>query len=70
MVIAMHGLKKQINAALYHAQNTPEALQAYVAKKNVMLFEELNVLSERELNARLNVDLEHYTLAFKSRVEH
>ena len=50
---------------MYHAQNTPEALQAYVAKKNIMLFKELNVLSERELNARLNVDLEHYTLALQ-----
>ena len=50
---------------MYHAQNTPEALQAYVDKKNVALFEELNVLSERELNARLKVDLEQYTLALQ-----
>ena len=55
-------VKEANKRGLYHAQNTPEALQAYVAQKNVKLFEELNVLSERELKARLNVDLEHYTL--------
>lgn len=58
-------VKEANKRGLYHAQNTPEALQAYVAKKNIMLFKELNVLSERELNARLNVDLEHYTLALQ-----
>ena len=40
-------------------------MQAYVSKKNIDLFEELSVLSERELNARLNVDLEQYTLALQ-----
>ncbi|MEL0300727.1 MAG: glutamine synthetase III, partial [Flavobacteriaceae bacterium] len=58
-------VKEANKRGLYHAQNTPEALQAYVAKKNIMLFKELNVFSERELNARLNVDLEHYTLALQ-----
>ena len=58
-------VKEANKRGLYHAQNTPEALQAYVTKKNIMLFKELNVLSERELNARLNVDLEHYTLALQ-----
>ena len=58
-------VKEANKRGLYHAQNTPEALQAYVAKKNIILFKELNVLSERELNARLNVDLEHYTLALQ-----
>jgi len=58
-------VKEANKRGLYHAQNTPEALQAYVAKKNVQLFEGLSVLSERELNARLNVDLEHYTLALQ-----
>ena len=58
-------VKEANKRGLYHAKNTPEALQAYVAKKNVQLFEALNVLSERELNARLNVDLEHYTLALQ-----
>ena len=58
-------VKEANKRGLYHAQNTPEALQAYVAKKNVQLFEGLSILSERELNARLNVDLEHYTLALQ-----
>ena len=58
-------VKEANKRGLYQAKNTPEALQAYVAEKNVQLFEALNVLSERELNARLNVDLEHYTLALQ-----
>ena len=31
-------VKEANKRGLYHAQNTPEALQAYVAKKNIMLF--------------------------------
>ena len=58
-------VKEANKRGLYQAKNTPEALQAYVAEKNVQLFETLNVLSERELTARLNVDLEHYTLALQ-----
>ena len=58
-------VKEAKKRGLYHAKNTPEALQAYVSKKNIDLFEQLSVLSERELNARLNVDLEQYTLALQ-----
>lgn len=58
-------VKEAKKRGLYQAQNTPEALKAYVSKKNVAVFEKLNVLSERELNARFNVDLEQYTLALQ-----
>ena len=57
--------KEAKKRGLYQAQNTPEALKAYISKKNVAVFEKLNVLSERELNARFNVDLEQYTLALQ-----
>ena len=57
--------KEAKKRGLYQAQNTPEALKAYISKKNVAVFEKLNVLSERELTARFNVDLEQYTLALQ-----
>ena len=50
---------------LYFAKNTPEALQAYVSKKSISLFESQNVLGKRELEARLNVDLAQYTLTLQ-----
>ena len=58
---------KEAKKGAYQAQNTPEALKAYISKKNVAVFEKLNVLSERELTARFNVDLEQYTLPCKSK---
>ena len=45
------------------AENTPQALQAYVTEQSIRLFESQKVLVKRELEARLNVDLEQYTLA-------
>ena len=50
---------------LYFAKNTPEALQAYVSKKSISLFESQKVLGKRELEARLNVDLAQYTLTLQ-----
>lgn len=58
-------LKEAKKRGLKQAQNTPEALQAYVNKKNIELFKTQKVLGERELQARLNVDLEQYTLALQ-----
>ena len=45
--------KEAKKRGLYQAQNTPEALKAYISKKNVAVFEKLNVLSERELNCTI-----------------
>jgi glutamine synthetase len=47
---------------LSHNQNTPEALTAYIAKKSVALFEQTNVLTEREVKARYIVDLKEYIM--------
>tara|TARA_B100001059_G_scaffold112615_1_gene112804 strand:+ start:7451 stop:9637 length:2187 start_codon:yes stop_codon:yes gene_type:complete len=47
---------------LSHNRNTPEALTAYIAKKSITLFEQTNVLSEREVMARYIVDLKEYIM--------
>ena len=47
---------------LSHNRNTPEALTAYIAKKSIALFEQTNVLSEREVMARYIVDLKEYVM--------
>ncbi|MEK9516998.1 MAG: glutamine synthetase III, partial [Flavobacteriaceae bacterium] len=47
---------------LSHNQNTPEALTAYISKKSISLFEQTNVLSEREVMARYIVDLTEYIM--------
>ena len=47
---------------LSHNRNTPEALTAYIAKKSISLFEQTNVLSEREVMARYIVDLKEYIM--------
>ncbi len=47
---------------LSHNRNTPEALTAFIAKKSIALFEQTNVLSEREVMARYIVDLKEYIM--------
>ncbi|MGB0395312.1 MAG: glutamine synthetase III [Flavobacteriaceae bacterium] len=47
---------------LSHNQNTPEALTAYISKNSISLFEQTNVLSEREVMARYIVDLKEYIM--------
>jgi glutamine synthetase len=47
---------------LSHNRNTPEALTAFIAKKSIALFEQTNVLSEREVMARHIVDLKEYIM--------
>ncbi|RNC89427.1 MAG: glutamine synthetase type III [Allomuricauda sp.] len=47
---------------LSNNQNTPEALQILMAKDTIDLFEEIEVLSEAELKARQEVELEAYAL--------
>tara|TARA_B100000767_G_scaffold266730_1_gene284525 strand:+ start:1577 stop:3763 length:2187 start_codon:yes stop_codon:yes gene_type:complete len=41
--------------------STPEAIKAYVATKSLTLFNTLNVFTERELESRVQVDLQQYT---------
>ena len=45
-----------------HNKSTPEALSAYLFEKSVSLFSSLNILSQREIEARYIVDLEEYTM--------
>lgn len=47
---------------LSNNRTTPEALPAFVSKKSIALFESLDILSERELEARYHVDLEEYVM--------
>ena len=54
--------KKAIERGLSHNQNTPEALTAFVDPKSITLFEQTNVLSAREINARYLVDLKEYIM--------
>lgn len=47
---------------LSNNRTTPEALPAFVSKKSIALFESLDILNERELEARYHVDLEEYVM--------
>jgi len=55
---------------LSNHNNTPDAVKAMTSKKTVRLFADNNVLSERELEARYEIKLEHYTkkIQIESRV--
>ena len=54
--------KEAVKRGLSFNQNTPEALKSYVSKKSIDLFEQTNVLSEREVKARYVVDLKEYIM--------
>ena len=58
-------IKDAKKRGLNQASNTPEALKAYVSPESIALFTKQNVLGERELEARLSVDLEQFTLALQ-----
>lgn len=45
---------------LQNVKNTPLALRAFITKKNITLFEEMHVLSRRELEARNEIYLDNY----------
>ncbi len=47
---------------LSNLKDTPRALAAMVDKKTVKMFEELNVLTSRELHARHEIELENYIM--------
>lgn len=58
-------IKEAKKRGLYFTPNTPHALQAYRNDKNIAIFEQQNVLSSRELEARFNVDLIQYILTLQ-----
>lgn len=62
--------KEAKKRGLSNNKTTPEALQIKIAKSTVALFEEMEVMSKVELNARYEIDIEEYTkrLQIESRV--
>jgi glutamine synthetase len=63
-------VKEAAKRGLSNHKSTPDALKAYVTKQTINLFEQNNVLTKRELDARHEIHLEHYTkkLQIESRV--
>lgn len=55
-------VKEAEKRGLSNLKDTPRALGAMIDKKTVKLFEELNVLTERELHARHEIELENYVM--------
>ncbi len=47
---------------LSNNKTTPEALKARISKKSIALFEEMNVLTKVEAEARYEIEVEEYTL--------
>ena len=47
---------------LSNHKTTPEALKARVSKKSIALFEEMNVMSKVETEARYEIEVEDYTM--------
>lgn len=54
--------KKAKQRGLSFNKTTPQALQAFVSKKSISLFEQTQVLTEREVKARYAVDLTEYIM--------
>lgn len=63
-------VKEAKQRGLNNFPKTPEALDAFVSKKTIKLFSSNNVLSQRELEARHDIQLETYTkkIQIESRV--
>ena len=54
--------KEAKKRGLSNNKTTPEALKARISKKTIALFEEMNVMSKIEVEARHEIELEEYTL--------
>ena len=63
-------LKEASKRGLSNKNTTPDALKAMTSKKTIKLFTENHVLTEREMEARYEIRLEHYTkkIQIESRV--
>ncbi|MDP2388122.1 MAG: glutamine synthetase III [Bacteroidota bacterium] len=53
--------KEAKRRGLNNIPTTPDALEAYISKKTLHLFEHMNILSHREQEARYEIALETYT---------
>ena len=62
--------KEAKKRGLSNHKTTPEAVKVKISKKNVALFEEMEVMNKVELEARYEIDLEEYTkmIQIESRV--
>ena len=54
--------KEAKKRGLSNNKTTPEALKAKISKKTIALFEEMNVMSKVESEARYEIEIEEYTL--------
>jgi len=54
--------KEAKKRGLSNNKTTPEALKARISKKTINLFEEMNVMSKVEIEARYEIEIEDYTL--------
>lgn len=63
-------VKEAASRKLSNHRTTPEAVKAFISPKTEKLFEENQVLTKRELEARYEIRLEHYTkkIQIESRV--
>jgi len=63
-------LEEASKRGLSNQNSTPDAVKSLISKKTVKLFADNHVLSERELEARYEIKLEHYTkkIQIESRV--
>ncbi len=54
--------KEAVKRGLSNNKTTPEALKAKITKKSIDLFEEMDVMSKIEIEARHEIELEEYTM--------
>jgi glutamine synthetase len=54
--------KEAKRRGLSNNKATPEALKARISKKSIELFEQMNVMSKIETEARYEIEIEEYTL--------
>jgi len=54
--------KEAAKRGLSNNKTTPEALQANISKRSIKLFEELGILTEVEIEARYEIQIEEYTM--------
>jgi glutamine synthetase len=55
-------VKEAEKRGLNNFKDTPRALKAWGDKKYIKMFEELNVLTEREVEARQEIEFESYVM--------
>ena len=53
-------MKEAKKRGLPNSPDTPQALKAFIAKKNIKVLEKYNVLSETEVNSRYEVFMDEY----------